>query len=58
MIELQYRTNNAYDSVLKVEDGIVVGQWTVDPQVKADYDDAGDPREYYGDVIRRRAKGL
>lgn len=27
--ELQHRHNNAYDTVLLVEDGKVIGQWTV-----------------------------
>ena len=27
--ELQHRTNNAYDTILLVDDGKVIGDWTV-----------------------------
>ena len=46
--ELQYRTNNGYDSVLLVDTttGLVRSDWTVDASVMRDYcdcsQDAGD----------------
>ena len=66
-MELQYRHNNGYDSVLLVDDGMVRSDWTVDKSVlrefadctqdAADWDDRGGdlhPAAEYGDLVAVR----
>lgn len=51
---LEYRTNNAYDSIVLVDEasGLVRSDWTVDPQALRDFcdcsQDAGDWDDRFG----------
>lgn len=52
-LQLQHRSNNAYDTLLLVNDGVVIGAWDMEADgVRADWDDPGDLRLWLesGDV--------
>lgn len=42
MRKLELRHNNAYDTVLLLDDLVIIGAWTVTPEVKANFDNPGD----------------
>lgn len=65
---LQHRTNNGYDSVLLVDNGVVMGEWSFGSRSEAEaaYAD-GDPADWaptfpddidpdaYGELVSERA---
>ena len=52
---LEQRTNNAYDTLLLLEDEIVIGAWDLaDPLVRASWDAPGDPSFWSATSLEER----
>ena len=46
MRKLELRHNNAFDTVLLLDDLVIVGAWTVTPEVKANFENPGDLNDW------------
>jgi hypothetical protein len=46
MRKLELRHNNAYDTVLLIDDLNIIGAWTVTPEVKTNWENPGDLNDW------------